>query len=210
MRKRTSPKSKTSTSDILEEIVETLRVSRGKREECRNRVMFYIEPAKARSEFHKKNERHPGVIKRKADALYKSLRKTQDLAKEIEPLFSAVFDDSVEYDARRGYAAFEECLKTAIAISNGIARRIDIPHGSKQKDYDKYEAKSIAITLVGQYATYVSEPALRQQQNDIASLLYELLTGLRDADLPKSADAYRPPFLKTRGAIKVPQDPEPY
>jgi hypothetical protein len=181
---------------LIAEVTIILDVSPAKREEFRERVLRQIEIAKNIRLNH--NIGHPGEIKRKAAGLRAALAKVQMLSKGM-PFFSSVLDDMVDYDVSRNYESFQRCLNDAIAASEGIERQIVVPKGKKPRNYYKFAAKSLAVSLVNEFSGVYNE----QMDNQVASLLFELLTGIPDVDIPESADEHRPPFLKTRGRIKT-------
>jgi hypothetical protein len=182
---------------LIAEVTIILDASPAKREECRERVLSQIEIVKGHI---KSNDKigHPGEIKRKAADLRDALAKVQMLSKMM-PFFSSVLDDMVDYDVSRNYESFQRCLNDAIAASEGIERQIVVPKGKKPRNYYKFAAKSLAVSLVNEFSGVYNE----QMDNQVASLLFELLTGIPDVDIPESADEHRPPFLKTRGRIKT-------
>jgi hypothetical protein len=190
---------RTRRDTLIAEVTRILDAPPTKRDECRNQVIRYIESAKARKEWNRKSVQQPGVIKRKAAVLRDCLAKAKIILREIEPFFSSVFDDTIDYDVSRSYAAFQKCLTDAIAASEGIERQIVVPKGKKPKNYHKYEAKSLAMSLFNEFSVADDE----RLQNDVASILYELLTGTPDVDIPESVADLRSPFLKTRGRIKT-------
>jgi hypothetical protein len=188
----------TDRDELIAEVMRRLDVCPARREECRNEVIHQIQSAKARRNWNRKIGQ-PGPIKKKAAALRASLAKAQMLSKQIELFFSSVLDDMVEYDVNRNYEAFKNCLSDGILASEGIERQIIVPKGKKPKNDDKYTAKMLAVSLVNGFSDAYNE----RLQNNVASLLYELLTGVADVDIPESADDHRPPFLQTRGRIKT-------
>jgi hypothetical protein len=183
--------------ELITEVMRRLDVSPERRDECRSEIIREVQAVELRKKWNERNGQ-AGQIKRKAAALRTALAKAEMLTKQIEPFFSAFLDDMVSYDVSRNYQVFRSCLSDGIAASEGIERQLVVQHGKKPKNYDKYVAKTLAVNLVN------NTPAAFNKviQNSVASLLYELLTGDADIDIPENADEYKPPLFKTRGRVK--------
>jgi hypothetical protein len=190
-------KPRSDGDELIAEVMRRLAVAAEKRDECRSEIIRGVQAVEARKKWNERNGQ-AGQIKRKAARLRATLAKAETLSKEIESFFSAVLDDMVGYDVSRNYEAFKICLSDGIAAAQGIERQLVVKKGKKPKNYDRYAAKTLAVDLVN------STPAAfnKAVQNSVASLLYELLTGDADVDIPESADEHRPSLLQTRGRIK--------
>jgi hypothetical protein len=191
--RRVAPLSKTEEK-LIAEIVATLQVDPEGCDECLATIHFRLRSAQSIQRFYAKMA-PAGHQKQKASALSRALKKARSLSQEIEPLFSAMFDELVDYDVSRGYVRYKRLLDHAIAVADQLRETIIVPHGQKQRDASKFLAKTLATDLVDEFWPGAGH---REIINRVASLTYEILTGREGVDISEPADAYMRPTIRTK------------
>jgi hypothetical protein len=182
-----------SEEELIAEIVATLKVDAKRRDEVVKTVRSRLEAKRPLQRFYE--ERLPeGVQKQKASALSRALEKAKSLSREIEPLFSGISDELTNYDPSRSYTEYMRFLDHGIKVADELRTKIIVPRGKKRRDFSKFQAKALATKLVGEAGKRGEQETI----NLIASLMYEFLTGRKDADISEPPDAYEPPPIRTR------------
>jgi|SRR5271165_3466848 len=222
---RPEPLSK-AQEELVKGIIEELEVDAKGREGALDTIRFRLRSALSLQRFYSKLLT-PKLRKREMIALSGALKKVRSrlLSPEIEPFFSTMADDL----AVNGGVSFDEHLRSldqAIEILNSIAAAMVVPPGQQPRNVNKWQAKTIAITLVAEFSPRagkdgrggkpgelalaegrhvrdvdLSEPGEKDVINDVASMIYAILTGEDEGvDLRESPDKYAPPTIKTRPA----------
>ncbi len=183
--------------ELVAEIVATLKVDAGRRDEVVEMVRSRLEAKLSLQRFYA--EMLPaGTQKLKAAALSRALKKAKSLSRDIEPLFSAMFDDIVDYDASQSYIKYTRFLDQGVKVADKLRTEVIVPRGQQPRDIGKFLAKALAMNLVGEFSPVAGKRGERRTINEIASLTYEFLTGRKDADISEPQDAYEPPPIRTR------------
>jgi hypothetical protein len=180
--------------ELVNAIVEALKMDQAVQEKWREQIAFNVAAAKSRIAFGARMPK-PGDMKRKAARLRTTLEKARVLSKEIEPMLSAVLFELTDRDYVQSYETYKALLEHAIRATTIIEKQTIVPPGAQARDLAKFEAKSIALELVGHFDSTEN----RTLVNEVASLLYELLTGHADRDVPERLGAYAPAGPKMRG-----------
>jgi hypothetical protein len=196
---------------IIAAIAELLGVPADRLEECRATIVRDVENAKWRIARGKGEQ--PGAIKkdlgpiRAAAAKLQKLTRKPTLGKVEEdgygfgrPLFGyALFPDFLDHHVNfrtdRNYEALQACLSAVIEACDRLEQEIVVPAGKKPHGLARFEARTIAESLVAGFSTSLKRDEL---EADVASLVYQLLTGLADCDIPQRAADLKPPVLQTR------------
>jgi hypothetical protein len=189
--RRDAPLSKADV--LIAEIVATLEVDSERRDECLAEIHFRLRGARSLQRLYAKMP-PAGQQKRKASALCRALKKARSLSQEIEPLFSAMFDELINYDVFRRYVHYRRLLDHAIAVADQLRETVIVPHGQKQRDASKFLAKTLATDLVDEFWPHAGH---REIINRVASLTYEIFTGREGVDISEPPDAYMPPTIRT-------------
>jgi hypothetical protein len=179
--------------ELINAIVETLKMDPAVQEEWRKQIAYNVAAAKSRIAFSARTPK-PGDMKRKAAKLCATLKKAQNLSKEIEPVLSAVLFELADHDY---YEIYKALLEGAIHATTVIEKQIIVPPGAQARNPAKFEAKSIALELVDEFDSTENRTLI----NEVASRLFELLTGDTDVDVPEPLGAYAPTILKMRGPL---------
>ena len=197
---------------IVAEIANRLNVPPDRLEECRATILRHVEQAKLRIRTRGKGDQ-PGAIKkdvgpiRAAAAKLQRLTKKPTLATTKDPdrptffghtLFADFFDFHVGYRTDRNFEALQACLNAVIEACGRLEQEIVVPAGKKPHEYARYEARTIAENLVAEFSVMLDRDKL---EADIASLVYELLTGRKDVAIPESAAELKPPTIQTRRRV---------
>ena len=180
--------------ELINAIVEALKVDPAVREKLRKQIAFNVAAAKSRIAFGARMPK-TGDMKRKAARLRTTLEKARVLSKEIEPMLSAVLFELTDHDYARSYESYKALLEHAIRATTIIEKQIIVPPGAQARDLAKFEAKIIALELVGHFDSTEN----RTLVNEAVSRLYELLTGRAHVDVPERPGAYAPAGPKMRG-----------
>jgi hypothetical protein len=142
----------------------------------------------------------PGKQKRIALALSRALKNARSLSQQIEPLFGRMLDES-DYRSRftrprrilstidapsRGWVSYEQSLTQGIKIADELAATIIVTRGKTPPNVGKFFAKRLATELLPTYQPSDQGPVRTPDEdvNHIATLIYEFITGSRDADIP--------------------------
>ena len=194
---------------IVAGIADLLDVPSDRLGECRATILRQVEHAKWRINTRGKGD-HPGAIKRDigqiraAAAKLQKLTKKPTLATTKDPdrpilvghtLFADFLDFHVSYHTDRNFEALQACLSAVIEACDRLEQEIVVPAGKKPHGLARYEARTIAESLVAGFSTSLKRDEL---EADVASLVYQLLTGLADCDIPQRAADLKPPVLQTR------------
>jgi hypothetical protein len=180
--------------ELINAIVEALKVDPAVQEKLRKQIAFSVDAAKSRIAFVARMPK-PGDMKRKAAMLRTTLEKARVLSKEIEPMLSAVLFELTDHDYVQSYETYKALLEHAIRATTIIEKQTIVRPGAKARDLAKFEAKSIALELVGHFDSTEN----RTLVNEVVSRLYELLTGRAHVDVPERLGAYAPAGPKMRG-----------
>jgi hypothetical protein len=197
---------------IVAEIANRLKVPPDKFEECRATILRHVEQAKWRLSTRGTGD-PPGAIKkdlgpiRSTAVKLQRLTKRPTLAKTEDPdrptfvghiLFADFLDFHVGYRTDRNFEALQACLNAVIEACGRLEQEIVVPAGKKPHEYARYEARTIAENLVAGLSVMLDRDKL---EADIASLVYELLTGRKDVAIPENAAELKPPTIQTRRRV---------
>jgi hypothetical protein len=199
---------------IIAAIAELLGVPADMLEECRATIVRDVENAKWRIARGKGDQ--PGTIKkdigpiRAAAAKLQKLTRKPTLGKAEEDgygfgrpffghaLFPDFLDHHVNFRTDRNYEALQACLSAVIEACDRLEQEIVVPAGKKPHEYARYEARTIAENLVAEFSVMLDRDKL---EADIASRVYELLTGRKDVAIPENAAELKPPTIQTRRRV---------
>jgi hypothetical protein len=211
---RVAPLSEIQEKLIAEEIAATLTSDADRRDECLARIHSSFEGAKSVQASYATLP--AGRQKQKASALSRALKKARSLSQEIEPHFSAMFEEfgvkdgavvKLGFDPKtpgvfQRYANYRRLLDHAIAVADQMRATIIVPPGQKPRDAGKFLAKTIATDLVAEFSPLAGARGRGEIVNRVASLWYEILTGRKEVDISEPPDAYKPRTIRTKFASR--------
>jgi hypothetical protein len=199
---------------IIAAIAELLGVPADRLEECRATIVGDVENAKWR--IARGRSEQPGAIKkdigpiRAAAAKLQKLTRKPTLGKVEEDgyglgrplfghtLFADYLDFHVGHSTCLNFEALQACLNAVIEACGRLEQEIVIPAGKKPHEYARYEARIIAESLVSAFSVMFDRDKL---EADVATLVYELLTGRKDVAIPQRAADLKPPPIQTRQRV---------
>jgi len=199
---------------IVAEIANRLNVPPDELEECRATILRHVEQAKWRIRTRGKGN-HPGAIKRDLGPIRATAVKLQKLTKKPtlattkdpdrptlvgHTLFADFLNVHVGYSTDLNFEALQACLNAVIEACGRLEQEIVVPAGKKPHEYARYEARTIAENLAAGFSVMLDRDNL---EADIASLVYELLTGRKDVAIPESAAELKPATIQTRRRVRA-------